>query len=257
MTRRRLFLPESVCCYWRDSRIWDRWSVEKAGMPRSEVHIGQRELTVDEIRLLPLNSLRVLDLCCGTGRVTFDLVSLENVAEVVAVDISSKALDILRGRIKYHPKGEKLSIIETDVMSEEEMKKLGAFDVVVCLDALHHLSNPKRALKTIAQDLLLPNGLLIGNSLAKESAIHHVSAKHGRVRAYFLFARSRFFRAAHVLHPLWEYSGRQGFVRLYPFSWEELSQELSDRFRITKQKNGDYHWFVARRADAIYRPEHQ
>jgi methylase of polypeptide subunit release factors len=99
-------------------RIWNRWEVELSEAGNQEKHRRQRQLTVSEVATLPGNAVRVVDLCCGTGKITSDLLALQNVGEVLAVDINGAALDLLREKLDQHPGREKLAILQADVMHE-------------------------------------------------------------------------------------------------------------------------------------------
>lgn len=100
-----------------------------------------------------LNGKRVLDLGCGTGRNGLKLAQYAD--EVIGYDISevavSKANDIARkmGIDNFHAELNNFS----DVQDE-------SFDVVLCVNMLHHADSPLKVLNTI-QKILRPGGKLI------------------------------------------------------------------------------------------------
>jgi SAM-dependent methyltransferase len=236
-------LPDTVSSYWRDARIWDRWEVEFSEANKNE-HVRQRELTVDAVKRLGAPQVRVMDLCCGTGRVTHDLLSLPNVTEVVAADISDKALDLLTARLHDHPAIGKLRYLRADMMAGSEIYELGRFDIVVCLDSLHHLWDLPTALSRIGE-LLNDQGMLIANFLVAERVPRHVVAKKGWGRYLRGHILARLFVFLGFIKGVWRFSGRKGIVRFSMLSRPALLPIIRERFRIIESADSDYYWFVA------------
>lgn len=242
----KIIHPKSVAIYWKKTRIWDRWNVEIKETRNKNIHICQRELSVDRLKKFEKSDIRVLDLCCGTGKVTYDLLNLPNVTEVVAVDINCNALNILKSKLGNHPNISKLTVIEGDVMQKKTLADYGEFDAIICLDALHHLWNLPFALKIIYEKLSF-EGLFIGNCLAKERAVDHVGAKCGKFRFYCNYLRAKVFIVFSFFKILWELSGRKGYVRIGLLKQKELVDLLEKRFTILEILSNHYHWFAVKK----------
>lgn len=240
-------LPETLAEYWEHRRIWDRWDVEMHERANEHVHVEQRELSVQTVRNLNASDLRILDLCCGTGKVTDNLLNLENVKEVVALDISQKALDILQDRLGRTPGFYKLKIVRANAMNPATLVELGSFDVIICLDAIHHLSDLQLALKLI-YERLAGGGIFIGNCLARERVAQHVKRKRGILQFYFRNIRATVFRLLSWNEPLWNYAGYNGYL-MSLLTLEELKVRLEELFIIRKLVSNDYHWFTVSRRE--------
>ncbi|MDA1262550.1 MAG: methyltransferase domain-containing protein [Planctomycetota bacterium] len=89
---------------------------------------------------------KVLEVGCGTGRITFDLASWG--AEVTATDISGEMLEVARSRFAEvvgvkTPEFRLMSIFDIDI----DMK---GFDVVIMVNVLGRLSKPGEAIQAIS-----------------------------------------------------------------------------------------------------------
>jgi SAM-dependent methyltransferase len=106
-------------------------------------------------------NIRVLDAGCGTGSGTDYLINLNPEAEIVAIDISEKALSIAKERCQksgvlqkhQHPVTFKQMKIEDAVNLE------GEFDLINSVGVLHHLPDPIKGIQSLAVKLA-PGGLL-------------------------------------------------------------------------------------------------
>lgn len=104
--------------------------------------------------------IRILDAGCGTGSGTEYLLLHNPKADIVAVDISEKALEIAQRRL------EKSGILK-DFQGSITFKQLpvesvgqleGEFDFINCVGVLHHLPQPEVGLKALASKLA-PGGI--------------------------------------------------------------------------------------------------
>lgn len=101
-------------------------------------------------------NVRILDAGCGTGVGTEYLVHLNPQAQVVGLDLSEGALKVAKercrrsgaNRVEFHHG----SIYDVDQIP-------GAFDLINCVGVLHHMDNPVRGLRALAQKLA-PGGLI-------------------------------------------------------------------------------------------------
>jgi len=106
-------------------------------------------------------NIRILDAGCGTGSGTDYLIHLNPEAEVVAVDLSGKALEVARERCQRSGVLERhVPSVQFLQMPLQEAKNLpGEFDLINCVGVLHHLPDPVEGIKAIASKLA-PGGLL-------------------------------------------------------------------------------------------------
>jgi len=105
--------------------------------------------------------IRILDAGCGTGSGTDYLIHLNPEAEVVAIDLSEKALAVAKERCErsgswanHEPP------VTFEAMPLQRASELpGEFDLINCVGVLHHLPDPIAGIKAIASKLA-PGGLL-------------------------------------------------------------------------------------------------
>ena len=105
--------------------------------------------------------IRILDAGCGTGSGTDYLIHLNPEAEIVAVDLSEKALEVAQERcqrsgvIANHSK----PVTFHHMKLEDAADLPGEFDFINCVGVLHHLPEPEKGIKALAKKLA-PGGLL-------------------------------------------------------------------------------------------------
>ncbi|MDJ0742324.1 MAG: class I SAM-dependent methyltransferase [Xenococcaceae cyanobacterium MO_167.B27] len=109
----------------------------------------------------PRQDIRILDAGCGTGSGTDYLIHLNPEAEIVAIDISEKALEVAQERCKRSGVIAKHSKPVTfhHLKLEEATQLSGEFDLINCVGVLHHLPEPKKGIQALAKKLA-PGGLL-------------------------------------------------------------------------------------------------
>lgn len=237
-------LPRTVSSeYWGKRRIWDRWFVEANEGNNIPVHVGQRDKTVDFIKTLP-EGLNVLDLCCGTGKVSFSILDLPNVSRLTSVDISAQALEIARQHLQEHPNFQKVQIIHGNLY--DSLETLSPMDCIVCLDALHHLPDIKSALVMIHQKLE-DEGIFIGNFLSAQMAAKHVIEKRGFLQFCWEFSRAKSLKLMRYFKPIWGEIGRRGYVRMVLLNEQTVKDLLESLFTIKRFEKDDYFWFVAQK----------
>ncbi|GAB4539710.1 MAG: class I SAM-dependent methyltransferase [Pleurocapsa sp.] len=105
--------------------------------------------------------IRILDAGCGTGSGTDYLIHLNPEAEIVAIDLSEKALEVAKERcnrsgvIAKHNK----SVNFYNLKLEEATQLEGEFDFINCVGVLHHLPEPEKGIQALAKKLK-PGGIL-------------------------------------------------------------------------------------------------
>ncbi|MGL4880835.1 MAG: class I SAM-dependent methyltransferase [Waterburya sp.] len=105
--------------------------------------------------------IRILDAGCGTGSGTDYLIHQNPQAEVTAIDLSEKALEVAKERchrsgvIAKHAK----PVNFYNLKLEEATQLEGEFDFINCVGVLHHLPEPEKGIQALAQKLK-PGGIL-------------------------------------------------------------------------------------------------
>ncbi len=89
-------------------------------------------------------SLKILDLGCGIGGMTFPLTHLGHI--VTGVDIDSKTIEVCNSKNSSPNATYLVGDIETVDLQEQA-------DVVICSEVLEHSSNPDQLLRTIKKHL--------------------------------------------------------------------------------------------------------
>ncbi|MGV2827001.1 class I SAM-dependent methyltransferase [Myxosarcina sp. GI1(2024)] len=109
----------------------------------------------------PTQEIRILDAGCGTGSSTDYLIHLNPEAEVVAMDISQKALEVAKERcrrsgvIAKHQKPIEFRQLRVEEVPEQ---LAGEFDLINSVGVLHHLPDPVRGIQALASKLK-PGGI--------------------------------------------------------------------------------------------------
>ena len=142
-----------------------------------------------ELRWDLAGASRVLEIAAGTGAVTLGLATL--VPALVATDISPRMLGILRNKLASAP------IKNVDVL-EQSVYALafadGEFDAVVCVNGLHVMQEPDRALDEMCR-VLRPGGLVLIATFchgqdARARTISRLMSLSSRFRAHTRFSRA-------------------------------------------------------------------
>ena len=96
---------------------------------------------------------RVLDLGCGTGALTAQVLEQDPRRQVTGLDLSEQMLAQARARL-----GDRVKLIQGD--SECLPFPDGSFDVVYCCDSFHHYPDPAAVLAEVGR-VLVPGGVFL------------------------------------------------------------------------------------------------
>ena len=109
----------------------------------------------------PRLDIRILDAGCGTGSGTDYLIHLNPEAEIVAIDISKKALEVAEERCERSGviANHRQPISFHNMKLEDAAELPGEFDLINCVGVLHHLPEPEKGIQALAKKLA-PGGLL-------------------------------------------------------------------------------------------------
>jgi SAM-dependent methyltransferase len=107
------------------------------------------------------SQIRILDAGCGTGSGTDYLIHLNPEAEVVAIDLSEKALAVAKERCERSGSlaNHQPSVTFRAMPLQQASELPGEFDLINCVGVLHHLPDPIAGIRAIASKLA-PGGLL-------------------------------------------------------------------------------------------------
>ncbi|MEC4804472.1 MAG: class I SAM-dependent methyltransferase [Jaaginema sp. PMC 1079.18] len=107
------------------------------------------------------SQIRILDAGCGTGSGTDYLIHLNPEAEVVAIDLSEKALAVAKERCERSGSlaSHKPPVMFRAMPLQQASELPGEFDLINCVGVLHHLPDPIAGMQAIASKLA-PGGLL-------------------------------------------------------------------------------------------------
>ena len=105
--------------------------------------------------------IRILDAGCGTGSGTDYLIHLNPEAEIVAIDISEKALEVAQQRCQRSGvlANRAKPVTFRHLKVEDATELAGEFDFINCVGVLHHLPEPLAGIQALAAKLA-PGGLL-------------------------------------------------------------------------------------------------
>lgn len=148
----RPFPPEGRG-YWA-GRFWDREEVESHSVLGDDFR-AQKAQIAEMLERFGGNASLVIEIACGTGEFTAMASTLPAVTGIVATDISQHALDRAAERVR----DPRVTFVQADFWAGED---LGTADLVMCIDAIHHLGDVRAALERL-KSYIVPGGVFVGN----------------------------------------------------------------------------------------------
>lgn len=140
----------------KDARFWDRVAEWYAKKPVADEATYQKKLKVTQQYLR--DDMHVLEFGCGTGSTS--LVHASFVKHIDAVDISSKMIEIAKGKAQA---GGVTNVRFSQSGIEELEAADGSYDAVLGLSVLHLLEDPQAAISKVHR-LLKPGGLFVSST---------------------------------------------------------------------------------------------
>jgi SAM-dependent methyltransferase len=112
---------------------------------------------------------QVVDVGCGTGHTTMALAKNFSEASFLGIDISEKSIQTagLEAKKKKLPN---VAFQNHDLRAD--LSLLGKFDIVLCFGVLHHIKDPAKTFRNIAQ-LVKPQGYLVMWLYGRLGRFHH------------------------------------------------------------------------------------
>jgi len=131
------------------------------------------------LRKISKKKIKILDVGCGDGTFTIEMYKRNNIKNIVGFDSAGDAIKIARRGLDKSLKNN-IKFLQGDVYNAHKMFKNNSFDVIIIRGVLHHLYQPKKAIKSLSLIssriiIIEPNGY---NPLLK--IIEKVSRYHRR-----------------------------------------------------------------------------
>jgi ubiquinone/menaquinone biosynthesis C-methylase UbiE len=139
--------------YWA-ARFWDRDSAEQHSVLAGDF-LQQKATIADYLATYGASAERALEFACGTGEFTRLVAERTKVREITALDISAQGLEIARERVQH----DRLELVLGDFWKDNGLKPT---DLVLCIDAIHHLGDIRQVLRRL-KTFVEPGGVLVGN----------------------------------------------------------------------------------------------
>jgi SAM-dependent methyltransferase len=157
--------------YW-SKRYWDRAQAEDSFL--GPHFLIQKSSVAEMIAAHAPDVETVIEFCCGTGE--FSMIAAERTAarQITALDISAHALEQARRRVKH----DGLRLVQGDFWTDHG---LAPAQLVMCLDAIHHLGTMEDVLRRL-MTFVEPGGLLIGNVWTGDRFHEFERIRYGRAK---------------------------------------------------------------------------
>lgn len=210
----RKYPPEGRS-YWA-ARFWDRTPIETAPLVKDDLQVKQEYIS-NYVSQHGKDAKRLLEFSCGTGDFTKAATALSTATEIVAVDISARALEIAGKRVT----DPRLRFVQGDFWAD---LRLGTADLVMCINAIHHMGNVRDVLKRLTS-FVEPGGILIGNVWTMDNYHEFQRCVHGARRH---LARSALFLANAVVMRATSGRVRWASYRSQILTSDEIKKILQD-----------------------------
>ncbi len=139
------------------NKFWDKHAVRYAKSPVSDEASYQKKLQLTREYLRP--EMEVLEFGCGTGSTAIS--HAPHVKHIQAIDVSSKMLEIARGKAEANNIGNiSFELSNIDEISVPDQ----TFDAVLALSILHLLKNKEEVVSKVHR-MLKPGGIFVTSTV--------------------------------------------------------------------------------------------
>ena len=138
--------------YSFDKDIKNSGQYQYTDFSKYSARVATKKQSEEIIRLLKegfSENIKILDVGCGDGIFTFELLRKINPKEIVAFDCAGEAIKVANNAIEEKDK-KRIRFLTRSVYDAHKIFKKNSFDVIVIRGVLHHLINPKRAVKSLS-----------------------------------------------------------------------------------------------------------
>jgi SAM-dependent methyltransferase len=164
-------IPPDGRAYWA-ARFWDRDTHEQHPLLRN-AFLQQKETIAGFLGRYAANAQRILEFACGTGEFTRLAAERTAAGQITAVDISAEGLKRAAERVKH----DNLELVQGDFWTD---LGVGTSDVVMCLDAIHHLGDVRQVLQRL-KTFVKPGGIFVGNLWTDDNFHRFQRQRYGTV----------------------------------------------------------------------------
>lgn len=146
-----------------------QWYDEENRLKKDNMHRVEYDTTIFYLNKIIKANHKILDVGAGTGAYSFYYASKGN--RVIALDISSKNIDIMKNKLENLKDKVNLEIKVSDGRNSLDYRD-NSFDIVLCMGPLYHIKNKDARLKCIKECLrvLKKDGKLIISYINKYAA---------------------------------------------------------------------------------------
>lgn len=123
--------------------------------------IATRKQTIELVKLILRHfpkKLTIVDIGCGDGKHTLELLSALPQSSIVGIDPAEDAIKLAKKRIQKKG-GKKISFIVGNIYDVDKLFKTKSFDLAIIRGVLHHLYEPIFAIKKISR--VFPNVIIV------------------------------------------------------------------------------------------------
>jgi SAM-dependent methyltransferase len=215
-------IPPDGRAYWA-ARSWDR-DTHDDHPELGEDFREQERVIGDYLEEHAKWAVRAVEIGCGTGRFTRLIVDRTDCSELVALDISAKSLELSRHRVPESRVQFRLG----DFWGQDGL--IAGADLVVCVDAIHHLGNVRAVLERIHSQMK-PGSVFIGNVWVADHFHEFERRRYGGLRHT---VRTLGFAWSAVLIRISRSKLRTGSYRTQLVRSGEVAEALHAVFSATK-----------------------
>ena len=163
---------------------------------------------------------RVLEIGCGIGTDTINFARAG--AEVTAVDLSEKSLELARLRASVYGLEKNITFIQANAEQLAEFVAPAAYDLIYSFGVIHHTPEPRRVIEQVRKHFARPGSVL------KIMVYHRHSTKVGRI-----LAENRFDWRGLDVHVARHSEAQTGCPVTYTYTPDSL-ERLLEGFTVQK-----------------------
>lgn len=162
-----------------------------------KINLDQERMEFVVAKLKSCNAKRVVDMGCGEGKLLSYLLQDNYFEQILGCDVSSRALEIARQRLKIDRlpgfQQKRINLVQTALTYRD--KRLSGFDAAALIEVIEHLDTPRLdALRRVIFEFARPGAVIITTPNIEYNVLFE-NLPQGKFRHYdhrFEWARSDF-----------------------------------------------------------------